>query len=380
MPSIAGLFLAFLRLGATAFGGPSIIVYIRRLAVEKRRWLSEGAFAEGVALCQILPGATAMQTAAYVGFKIRGLTGGMATFIGFCLPSFVLMMAFSALYVRTHNLSTVISAFSGLQAIVVAIITSAFVSFGRTTIRNWKGVVISLVSAAMFGWKINPILAIVCAMILGIALRIDTEALQSSVESSFRRSNTGLVVFLCVAAAGYVLLFLFRRPLFDLASMMSVINLFSFGGGFACIPLMLHEVVDVRHWLDSPTFLNGIVLGQVTPGPIMITATFIGYMSHGPMGGVVATIAIFLPAFFLVIWTAPYFKRLLASSPFRAAAGGTLCSFVGLLVAVGVRLALDVHWDPIRAFLACGSLIALLWGADILWVVLFGTALSVILL
>jgi chromate transporter len=138
--------------------------------------------------------------------------------------------------------------------------------------------------------------------------------------------------------------------------------------------------VDVRHWLDGPTFLNGIIMGQITPGPISITATFIGYLTHGPIGGVVATISMFLPSFLLIIWTAPYFKRLLASSAFIAAAGGTLCSFVGLLITVGMRFSLDVHWDPAHILLAGGSFIALLMGTDILWVVLVGTVLSIIII
>jgi chromate transporter len=380
VPSIIRLFLAFLKLGATSFGGPSIVVYIRRLVVEKMRWMSEGSFFEGVALCQILPGATAMQTAAYVGYRAQGVAGAVAAFIGFGLPSFILMMILSALYVRSHSIPAVVSAFSGLQAIVVAIIANAVVSFGRTTLKDWKGVAIGLVSAAMFGLGINPIIVIVCAMIVGMILRADIAALRSKVESTSQRSHTGLILLPVFAGIGFILLFILNRSLFDLALVMSVINLFSFGGGFACIPLMFHEAVDVRHWLNSPAFLNGIVLGQITPGPIMITAAFVGYLSHGLLGGLVATIGIFLPSFFLVVWTAPYFRRLLASSSFIAAAGGTLYSFVGLLVTVGVRFGLDVHWDPARVFLACGSLATLLMGVDILWVVLVGTALSIVMI
>src|SRR5450759_2146551 len=121
-PSIRQLFTSFLRLGLTAFGGPSMIVYIRKMAVEKKHWLDAETFSDGVALCQTIPGATAMQTAAYVGLKTRGVIGASASFIGFGLPAFLLMMTFAALYTKTHNLLIVISAFSGLQAIIVAII------------------------------------------------------------------------------------------------------------------------------------------------------------------------------------------------------------------------------------------------------------------
>jgi chromate transporter len=379
-PSIAALFLAFLKLGATSFGGPSIVVYIRRLAVEKMHWIGEASFFEGVALCQILPGATAMQTAAYVGFSVRGVLGAAAAFIGFGLPAFILMLFFSAIYMHSHSITPVISAFSGLQVIVVAIIVNAVVSFGRATVKDWKTMVISLVSAGMFGLGMNPIWVIVCAMILGMMLRIEATSLNSKIDPTSRRSHSGLMYLLIFTGAGFILLFIFSRQLFDLASLMSVINLFSFGGGFACIPLLFHEVVDVRHWLDGPTFLNGIVLGQITPGPISITATFVGFLVRGTIGAFIATIGMFLPSFLLIIVVAPYFKKLLSSAHFVAAAGGTICSFVGLLVTVGIRFGLDVHWDPVRILLACGSLVALLLGTDVLWVVLVGTVFSILMI
>ncbi|MBI5567302.1 MAG: chromate transporter, partial [Chloroflexi bacterium] len=129
--------MSFLRLGLTAFGGPSMVAYIRKLAVEQKHWLDEGAFRDGVALCQMIPGATAMQAAAYVGFRTRGVRGAATSFIGFGLPAFTLMMLLAALYTRTRTLPAVTSAFNGLQAIVIAIVASAAVSFGRNTLKNW---------------------------------------------------------------------------------------------------------------------------------------------------------------------------------------------------------------------------------------------------
>jgi chromate transporter len=380
-PSIVRLFLAFLKLGSASFGGPSIVVYIRRLAVEKMRWMQDASFSEGVALCQILPGPTAMQAAAYVGLYIRGVWGAVAAFIGFVLPSFVLMLIFSAFYVNSHNsVVQVVSAFSGLRAIVVAIIANAVVTFGRATLKNWKCAAICLISAVMFQSGIHPIVVIILAMILGMVLRINVMSLNSKIESTSGISHAGLRFLLISTGAAFVLLFILSRRLFDLAWLMSVINLFSFGGGFACIPLMVHEVVDVRHWLDGPTFSDGIILGQITPGPISISATFVGYYKYRLIGALIATIGTFLPSFLLLIAAAPYFKRLLASSNFVAAAGGALCSFVGLLIAVGIRFGMDAHWDPVHVFLAGGSFIALLGGTDILWVVLAGTALSIALI
>jgi chromate transporter len=179
---------------------------------------------------------------------------------------------------------------------------------------------------------------------------------------------------------GSLLLFVFNRDLFDLAMLLFRIDLTAFGGGFASVPLMLHEIVDVHHWMDGPTFMNGIVLGQVTPGPIVITATFIGYLLYGPSGGLIATISIFLPSFLLVVGIAPFFDRLRVSLSFNKAISGVLCSFVGLLFTVIFRFAGNVPWNLQLLLLACGALIALLLKVDVFWVVVIGSIISVILL
>ena len=193
-----------------------------------------------------------------------------------------------------------------------------------------------------------------------------------------RHTTLPLLVFLVISAACYALLFFFRKDLFHLAVLMSKIDLIAFGGGFASVPLMFHEIVEVRSWMDGPTFLNGIILGQFTPGPIVITATFVGYLVHGLAGAIVATVAIFLPSFLILVGVAPYFDRLRASPWFARAIGGILCSFVGLLFTVTIRFALNVHWDFPHMALAGAAFAALIFKLDILWVVLAGTAVSVL--
>ena len=157
------------------------------------------------------------------------------------------------------------------------------------------------------------------------------------------------------------------------------IDLLTFGGGFASVPLMFHEIVDVRNWMDSQIFTNGIVLGQVTPAPIVITATFIGYLLGGPLGGVIATIGIFLPSFMVLVGISPYFDRLRISPSFNKVIGGVLCSFVGLLLTVTIRFALNVHWDLLHLLVAISALVALRLKVDILWVIVVGTIISVIM-
>ena len=169
-PSMAQLFGSFLRLGITAFGGPAMIPYVRKMTVAQKHWLDGDSFQDGVALCQVIPGATVMQMVAYVGLKMRGVTGALASFIGFGLPALLLMMLFSILYAHTRSLPAVVSAFSGLQAIIVAVVANATLSFGKTSLKNWKNAIIALIAAGLFGRKANPVLIVLLAAFLGMLL------------------------------------------------------------------------------------------------------------------------------------------------------------------------------------------------------------------
>jgi len=357
-----------------------MIAYIRRLAVEQKGWLDADTFKDGVALCQMIPGATAMQTTAYVGLKARGLRGAAVSFLGFGLPAFCLMLVLAALYASTRSLPAVVSAFSGLQAIIVAVIANATLAFGRTTLKKWTHVFIALLAAVLFSLNVNPLLVILMAAIAGLLLvRPDPGSGQASPPAHFPSPIILVVGALAVYGLGLLFLFFFRKNLFNLSLLLFRIDLTAFGGGFASVPLMYHEIVDVRGWLDSQTLMNGIVLGQMTPGPIVITATFVGYMIAGLPGGVIATVSIFLPSFLLVVGIAPYFEHLRASPLFNKVIHGVLCSFVGLLAAVTVRFAMNIHWNLAHELLSGAALIALLLKVDILWVVICGTILSILL-
>jgi len=379
-PSLTHLFTSFLRLGATAFGGPAMIAYIRKMAVDQKHWLDEKTARDGIALCQTIPGATAMQMSAYIGFRARGVGGAAASFIGFGLPAFLFMMILSALYARTHTLPSVVSIFNGLQAIVVALVANATLSFGRTSIKSWKNVINVLIAAGLFGLKINPILVIIIAAFLGMILYNKQPFLPAVSPTNKAHAPKSLLLIVLVTAIGFTAFYFLDRKLFDLATLMFRIDLFAFGGGFASVPLMFHEVVEVRRWLDGPTLLNGIAMGQVTPGPIVITATFIGYLLHGFLGGLVATVSVFLPSFMIVIAIVPYFDRIRNSPYFNRVLTGILCSFVGLLLTVTIHFASNIPWDLPRLVITLGAFIALMKKVDILWVVLIGTGISLIVL
>jgi chromate transporter len=378
---LSSIFLTLLRLGLTAFGGPAMVAYIRDVAVGKKRWLSEDAFADGTALCQSIPGATAMQVAAYVGLRTRGTLGALAAFVGFGLPAFALMLVLSGVYQTSRDLQPVASAFRGLHVIVVALVANAGVTFGRRSINNWRDAILAGGAATFLFFRGSPILAIVAAAVAGALLYRGANPPVKPVDVAGEASGRRMIRLVLVAAlaggAALAALFVANRLLFNLAAVMVKVDLFAFGGGFASVPVMLHQVVDVRNWMDGKTFMDGIALGQVTPGPIVITATFVGYQIAGVPGAVVGTVAIFSPSFLMVLITVPYLDRLQNALLFRRALRGVLASFVGLLLAVTVQFALAASWTGTSILLAAAAFLALWFKIDILWVVLAGAGVSI---
>jgi len=381
IPSLHQLFLSFLRLGATAFGGPAMIPYIRRMAVEQHKWLDDRSFRDGLALCQTIPGATAVQMCGYVGLRIRGLAGATATFVAFALPAFLLMLVLSALYVLTQSVPQVTAIFNGLQAVVVAIIANATVSFGRTYLKTWQTALIAVFAAGLFWFGVNPIAAIVLSGVVGLLiLKSERTAHKAEIAKRPLYALRSLLILVAVLALGYLALYLLQPALFELASLMLVIDLFAFGGGFTSVPFMFNQVVSIRHWMDGPTFLNGIALGQITPGPIVITATYVGYLLYGAVGAVIATFSVFLPSFLIVVAITPFFDRLRGTRYFNKVIRGVSVSFVGLLLVTTIHFGQNVPWDLPRIVLASAAFVALYLKADILWVVLATGLLSVLIL
>jgi chromate transporter len=380
-PSLSRLFISFLRLGVAAFGGPAMVAYIRDLAVKKNQWVTPDSFADGTALCQTIPGATAMQAAAYVGLRARGPMGALATFVGFGLPAFFLMTILSVVYAGTRDLQPVASAFRGLHVIVVALVANAVVNFGRSTIKNWRDAILAVGAGAFLFGRGSPILAILASagvgMILYYGVNLPIKSLHSDGQAGKRHAVRLVLWAVFVGGVVMAVLYVFDRRLFNLAVLMIKVDVFAFGGGFASVPVMLYQVVDVRHWMDSRTFMDGIALGQVTPGPIVITATFVGYAVAGLAGALAGTVAVFTPSFLMVLITVPYFDQMRRSLLFRRALRGILASFVGLLLAVTVQFGIAASWTAPAVFLALAAFTALWFKIDILWVVLVGAGVSI---
>ncbi len=379
------IFIAFFRLGLTAFGGPAMVAYIRRLTVREKGWVAEDSFKKGIALCQTIPGATAMQMAAYAGLRAGGPWGAVAAYVAFGLPAFVLMVTLSAVYMQAQDLPAVISLFTGLQVIVVAMIANATISFGRRYIRIKQDVLIVSGSALFLALGGSPIIAILFSGIAGILLykRLyladDDPVTAVRITTSWKTMAPALLIVL-LTAIFLILLYFVRPDLFSLSILMLKVDFFAFGGGYASVPLLFHEIVEVHQWMSNQVLMDGIALGQITPGPIVITATFAGYLLAGFTGAVVGTVSIFTPSLFLLLLVVPYFDRLQHSPVLQRVLRGVLISFVGLLLSVTIHFGLAVHWTPLSILITACAFTALWKKINILWVVLVGAAVSAILL
>ena len=294
-----------------------MVAQIRELSTGSNQWIAENDFKNGVALCQSIPGATAIQTAAYVGLKVRGISGALAAYIGFGLPAFIFMLLLSVLYARFSNLSKFISLFNGLQVIVVAIIFNATFLFGKGIANNYKNILIALLAALSLWFGVSPFVVIIVAGILGMTL-LKVSASSNIVNSETKETpwNAKQIISLLVTfLICFMGLYLLSDILFNLAVAMLKIDLFAFGGGFASLPLMLHEIVNNRGWLDSKTFMDGI-----------------------------------------------------------------FASFVGLLLYVCIKFTIVVLWDIVRILLCLATLTALLRKVNILYIVPIGAVISAFLL
>lgn len=317
-----------------------------------------------------------------MGLRARGFPGSLSAYLGFGFPAFCLMVGLTVAYHRVQSLPVTVALFGGLRPVVVAIITNAAWSFGRNSIDNWWTAVLAGAAAVALLFSVNPILVIVGCGLAGSWLLSDSRSSAVPSPSTFNTRDlvgptTALMV---VAGAGVALLFWLDHPLFDLSVTMLRVDLMAFGGGFASLPLMQHEVVDGQRWMTARTFMDGIAFGQVTPGPIVITATFVGYLVRGASGAVVATASVFFPSFVLVALVAPYFDRLQRLAKLRGATGGALVSFVGLLLALTVRFTLAMSWAVETAFVGVAALVALRARVDVLWIVLAVATLSLLAL
>ncbi|MBU1228984.1 MAG: chromate efflux transporter [Proteobacteria bacterium] len=373
-PALAQIFRCFLRVGATAYGGPAMMPLMRE-HILRRGWLTDEGFKVGLSVCQAVPGGTLMQMAAYTGLTLRGLPGALAGFVGFGLPAFLLITGLSALYHALQGLALTASAMQGLSAVVLGIIALAVHDFRLKYARGARRMGLTLLACGLFLYGVGPAWIILGAALAGPVVFRDETAPPVSLPSA--RVPVRGVLILAGVAAGWLGATLFLAPvLFKLSVSMGRADLIAFGG-YGVFPALYHEAVDLRQWMGAATFMDGMALAQVTPGPFMLGACFVGYHVAGLWGALTAGIWIFTPSFFILMLTVPSAGRLLAWQPFRRALAGVLSTLGGLILAVGIELARGMDWSVPKAALCLAAAVALWKRVDPIWVVLCGVGLGV---
>jgi chromate transporter len=384
---LATILLAYLQIGLTAFG-MAILQKLKALVLDNH-WLSEEEMNEGLALVQLYPGPIMVDFTAYVGYKLRGVPGAILATIGFILPSFVLMLVLSAFYFAAGSLPWVHPLFLGLDALVVGILINVTLDFGARNLQSRTQAVIAFLAFAALLFKANAILIVLVALALGAWLiRPAAGAGKSKVTSvphapapiaRTRWMGISAVTILVLAVAAFA---------WSLGSDVGAVSLalfkigaVAFGNGMTIIPLIQADVVDANHWLTLNQFADGIAMGQITPGPFLITAAFIGYKMGGVLGAALATFAIFSPSFAMTLVFTELFARVRNLQAVRGALAGVLASFVGLLAAVLLQLSGVALTTPAAIALAAAAFVAVRWfNLDIIWVFVGGIALWAALL
>jgi chromate transporter len=428
--TLGGLFLSFLKIGLTGFGGGfAVLAQIRNLVVLERRWLGEHDFVEALALGQSLPGTSAGNAVTYLGFRLRGWRGAAVSLTGFILPSMLMMIALGALYDRFRALPNTEQLFHGFNAAVVALIAVTAWRMGKhTSSKTWQRILIILSFLAVVLLRATVIEVILVAGLIGIGIESFVEPqlprlgrirgfavrrqerirdrlhprrkrkphrfvggylTEAMAEQRLREMSEQLVTqtpednlpenddngesikfrpvlllpaWPIIAKLGLALSvsFIFLR-----------IGAVTFGGGYVMIPEIENEVVNSHHWLDHQQFADATALGQITPGPVLIMATFVGYRVAGTAGALLSTLCVFLPSFLMTIAAGSSFRRFRTNRQTQAFLRGVAPAVTGLLAAAAWSVARAGIHTIIGATMAVVILIILLrYRPNAFWVLM----------
>jgi chromate transporter len=380
--SLPAIFWAYLQVGLTAFGF-SMLQKLKTVVLE-RHWLSTEEVDEGLALVQLYPGPIMPDFTAYVGHKLRGVLGATMAILGFILPSFVLMVLLSAAYFAYGSLPWVHPLFLGLEALVVGTVFNVTIDFGQRSLKGRSEALIALAAFAALIFKANAVLIVLLALALGAAFIRPATGAKGQAAAAKKalpvpaspRQWAAIIAAVVVVLAGAGLALALHSDTGRLALGLFKIGAVAFGNGTTIIPLVQAEVVDAGHWLNLNQFADGIALGQITPGPFLITAAFAGYRVGGILGAALATFAIFSPSFAMTLVFTQVYGYLRDLKAVQGALNGVLASFVGLLAVVVLQLAGVAITGPATLALAAAAFVAVrFFKLDVLWVFLGGLAL-----
>jgi chromate transporter len=331
----------FLKVGTFGFGGGmGMLAMIRNECVKVKKWITDDEMAVAVAIGQMIPGPFVPNYCQYIGHKLRGVKGATVATVALLAPSFMIMIVLSWVYLTYHALPGIDHVLKGVGAVMTAVIIWAAYDMGRILIRNWRGGAVFLFSLALFLLKFDPVLTV---FISGAVMVVFDHA----------RSPK---LFLAVP----VVIFDPKKAL-ELFWIFFKTGAVTFGGGYAAIPFLEREVCDMRHWLTAREFMAGIALGQITPGPVAITATFIGFKVMGILGAIISTLAMFLPSFLMFQIVIRLYQRVEKNKYIISFLNGIKSAIVAVLLSTGIYFAIT-NWHSIpAALLGAAALVVLIF-------------------
>src|SRR5213596_2456180 len=352
--SIRDLVRYFLRLGLLGFGGPVALVgQMERELVGEKKWLTKDEMREGIAVCQSLPGPLAIQVGIWVSYIRGGFWGAWAGGWAFILPNFIIVAALGALYVRLEGLPAVAAIFYGVSPAVIALILYSCYRLTKLGMKDWLEWALA---AAAFVITV-AVQAEVALVFVGCGIA-GLLYYGSVARSRKAASTTSLMVGVPLVASGTAQGGL-GAMLGKLLTFFLKAGSLTFGSGLVIVPFLEKGLVQQTGWLTEREFLVAVAMGMISPGPVVITATFVGYLVAGFWGSVVATIGIFLPSFLLVLIVAPILVRYRTNQNVQGFIRGAYAAAIGTILGASVLLARIAIGDGLTALVALGSLVML---------------------
>ena len=351
------LLLYFLRLGAFGFGGPIALAgYMQRDLVEQRRWISRQDYLEGLALAQLAPGPLAAQLAIYLGWVRARVLGATLVSVAFVAPSLAMVLAISALYVAYGGLPWMQGVFYGIGAAVIAVIARSAVKLLKMTLARDRLLwLVFLISAIVTGWTEKEILWIFLLSGVGVML----------VRTPLRWPGAAAALvpphWLLAGLGAPATLPLLWKILWFFTAAGAVV----FGSGLAIVPFLHGGVVNDFHWLDERQFLDAVAVAMITPGPVVITVAFIGYLVAGLAGALLAALGVFLPCYLFVIIPAPYYRRWARVPQIKSFVDGVTAAATGAIAGAAYVLGRRAIVDLPTAAIAAAALLVLIKGRKI---------------
>tara|TARA_B100000287_G_scaffold75845_2_gene67873 strand:- start:4946 stop:6124 length:1179 start_codon:yes stop_codon:yes gene_type:complete len=330
------IFIIFLKTGAISFGGYMMLIStIQREFAQRKKIMSNKKILDAITMASFLPGPMAINVASYIGFAIRGWKGAIVSFVGVLLPSFIIMLIFSHLYLNSRNIPGFSSFFDGIIPVVSAVIFSVGYSFfkeKKDKLFSFLLVTLSFALTSLIKGYISIILPLALCGALNLLYNGDKIKKINNPKKAFLRTKGILIASIILFL---LLVFLNNAPIntpnFNLSKVFANISLTLFGGGYVFIPYLDKIVVEQIGWLTKREFIDSIAMGQITPGPILITATFIGYKINGISGAFFSTISIFLPSSVVIIFFSRIYYFIKKNNTIKLIINGFKIGIIGLI-------------------------------------------------